>query len=125
MEIARYLELSAPTSVSFLNSEKQSQHFLKFLTHPLLIQVLLRYSFRPIGLLVRVFTNGQGNRGLILGRVIPKTRKMVLDAALTLSIIRYGSRERSSTPPYTSVKQLLKMVPLGRPRLRSPALLTN
>ena len=30
----------------------------------------------------RVFTNGPGNRGSIPGRVIPKTQKMVLDAAL-------------------------------------------
>ena len=30
----------------------------------------------------RVFTNGLGDRGSILGRVIPKTQKMVLDAIL-------------------------------------------
>ena len=30
----------------------------------------------------RVFANGQEDRGSILGRVIPKTQKMVLDAAL-------------------------------------------
>ena len=30
----------------------------------------------------RVFANGQGDRGSIPGRVIPKTPKMVLDAAL-------------------------------------------
>ena len=30
----------------------------------------------------RVFANGPGDQGLILGRVIPKTQKMVLDAAL-------------------------------------------
>ena len=30
----------------------------------------------------RVFTNAQGDRGSILGQVIPKTKKMVLDAAL-------------------------------------------
>ena len=30
----------------------------------------------------RVFANGPGDRGSILGRVIPKTQKMVLDAAL-------------------------------------------
>ena len=29
----------------------------------------------------RVFTNGPGDRGLILGRVIPKTQKMVFDGA--------------------------------------------
>ena len=30
----------------------------------------------------RVFTNGPGDQVLIPGRVIPKTQKMVLDAAL-------------------------------------------
>ena len=30
----------------------------------------------------RVYTNGPGDRGSIPGRVIPKTQKMVLDAAL-------------------------------------------
>ena len=35
-----------------------------------------------IGQAVRVFTNGPGDRGSILGRVIPKTHKRVLDASL-------------------------------------------
>ena len=35
-----------------------------------------------IGMMVRVFVNGLGDRGSILGGVIPKTQKMVLDAAL-------------------------------------------
>ncbi len=34
-----------------------------------------------IGIMVRVFANGLGDRGSIPGRVIPKTKKMVLDAA--------------------------------------------
>ena len=32
--------------------------------------------------MVRVFANGPGDLGSILGRVIPKTLKMVLDASL-------------------------------------------
>ena len=36
----------------------------------------------PIGVMVRVFTNGLGGWGSIPGRVIPKTQKMVLDASL-------------------------------------------
>ena len=40
------------------------------------------YYFRSIGLMSRVFTNGPGDRGSIPGRLIPKTQKMVLDAAL-------------------------------------------
>ena len=35
-----------------------------------------------IGLMSRVFANGPGDQGSILGRVIPKTPKMVLDSAL-------------------------------------------
>ena len=35
-----------------------------------------------IGLAVRVFTNGPGDLGSIPGRVIPKTKKKVLDASL-------------------------------------------
>ena len=35
-----------------------------------------------IGLVVRVFASGPGDLGSILGRVIPKTQKMVLDASL-------------------------------------------
>ena len=59
----------------------------------------------------RVFANGLGDRGSILGRVIPKTLKMVLDAAL-LNTQHYKvnikgkveqSREWSSTLPYTLV----------------------
>ena len=41
-----------------------------------------RYIYRPIGLRSRVFTNGPGDRGSVPGRVIPKTQKVVHDAAL-------------------------------------------
>ena len=40
------------------------------------------YKIPDIGLAVRVFANGPGDQGLIPGRVIPKTQKMVLDAFL-------------------------------------------
>ena len=68
-------------------------------------------SVPDIGLAVRVFANGPGDLGLIPGRVIPKTQKMVLDASL-LNTQHYKvrikgkveqSRERSSTLPYTLV----------------------
>ena len=39
-------------------------------------------KIRAIGLMSRVFAHGRGDRGSILGRVIPMTQKMVLDAAL-------------------------------------------
>ena len=59
----------------------------------------------------RVFANAPGDLGLIPGRVIPKTQKLVLDTAL-LNIQHYKvrikakveqSRERSSALPYTLV----------------------
>ncbi len=58
-----------------------------------------------------VFANGRGDQGSIPGRVLPKTQKMVLDAAL-LSTQYYKvrikgkmeqSREWSSALPYTLV----------------------
>ena len=84
-----------------------------------------------IGIMVRVFANGPGDLGSILGRVIPKTQKMVLDATL-LNTQHYKvrikgkveqSREKSSALPYTLVQQLLKREPSGHPRLWSPTLL--
>ena len=59
----------------------------------------------------RVFTNGSKDQGSITGWVIPKTQKMVLDAAL-LNTQYYKvhikgkveqSREWSSALPYTLV----------------------
>ena len=61
--------------------------------------------------MVRVFANGLRDLGSILGRVIPKTQKMVLDASL-LNTQQYKvgikgkveqSREKSSALPYTLV----------------------
>ena len=66
---------------------------------------------RVVGLVGRVFANGPEDLGLIPGRVIPKTLKMVLDTSL-LNTQQYKvrikckveqSRERSSTLPYASV----------------------
>ena len=61
--------------------------------------------------MVRVFANDPGDLGSIPGRVIPKTKKMVLDAALLntqyykvrIKCKEKPSRERSSTLPYTLV----------------------
>ena len=68
-------------------------------------------STGPLFLVGRVFANGPGDWGSIPGRVLPKTRKMVVDASL-LSTHHYKvrikdkveqSRERCSTLPYTLV----------------------
>ena len=45
-----------------------------------------------------VFINGLGNLRSILGCVIPKTLKMILDTSLTLNNIRYVSRVKWSNP---------------------------
>ena len=61
--------------------------------------------------MIRVFANGPGDLGLIPGRAIPKTQKIVLDATL-LNTQHYEvrikgkakqSREKSSALSYTSV----------------------
>ena len=44
--------------------------------------LLLLLLYRLIGLAGRVFANGPGDLGLIPGRVIPKTFKMILDTSL-------------------------------------------
>ena len=66
---------------------------------------------QAIGLMSRVFANGLGDQGLITDRVIPKSQKMVLDAALFNNQHYKGGikskveqfMERSCTLPYTSV----------------------
>ena len=45
----------------------------------------------------RVFANGLGDLSSIFGRVIPKTQKMVLDAAL-LNTQHYKARVKWSNP---------------------------
>ena len=40
------------------------------------------YARRAIDIMFRVFANGPGDQGSIPGQVIPKTQKMVFDAAL-------------------------------------------
>ena len=68
------------------------------------------------GLMSRMFANGPGDRGSISSRVISKTQKMVLDAAL-LNTQNYNvrfkgrveqSREWSSAPLHFSVVTIEK-----------------
>ena len=75
--------------------------------------------FGPVG---RVFGNGPGDRGLIPGRVIPKTFKKwyLIPPCLTLSNVKVcikgkeeQSRERSS-----ALSDILKREPSGHPRLK-------
>ena len=55
----------------------------------IIIIIIYYYYYKPdIGMMVRVFANGLGDLGSIPGRIIPKTQKMVLDAAL-LNIQHY------------------------------------
>ena len=58
-----------------------------------------RTVYVPINIIVRVFTNGPGDRVSIPGQVISKTQKMVLDASLlNTQVLRYGSRVKWSNP---------------------------
>ena len=75
------------------------------------VYIYIYISNQDIGLMSRVFANGPGDRGSIPSRVIPKTQKMVLDAALLntqhFKVRIKGkveqSRKWSSTISYTSV----------------------
>ena len=73
--------------------------------------MVANFTYRAIGIMVRVLANDPGDRGLISGRVIPKIEKMVPYAAL-LCTQHYKvrikskveqSRERSRALSYTSV----------------------
>ena len=55
--------------------------FQVFLTNTNNLYTIIWFD-QSIGLAVRVFTNGLGDQGSIIGQVIPKTQKMVLDASL-------------------------------------------
>ena len=57
------------------------------LFQPLILILLLLFT-GPLAKMSTVFVNSSEDRGSILGRVIPKTQKMVRDAAL-LSIQHY------------------------------------
>ena len=79
----------------------------KVYLHICLSYLIPIYLYQTIGLLGRVFANGPGDRGSILGRVIPKTLKMVLDTSM-LNTQQYKvrikdkveqSREKSSALP--------------------------
>ena len=81
-----------------------------FLSNEMSIESLY-FKYQLIGLMSRVFTNDPGDLDSILGHVIPKTLKMVLDTSL-LNTQQYKvhikvkveqSKERSSPLPYTSV----------------------
>ena len=67
---------------------------------------------RGIGLRRRAFASGLGDQGSILGWVIPKTQKMLLDAAL-LNTQHCKIRVKSKA-------ELLKKESLGHPWIRSP-----
>ena len=61
----------------------------------------------------RVFANGPGHRGSIPGQVIPKTQKMVLDAAL-LNTRHYKVRIKGK------VEQSRDVVAIAKGAFRSP-----
>ena len=91
--------------------------------------VVVVVIIRLIDLVGRVFANGPRDLGSIPGHVIPKTLKMVLDTSL-LNTWQYKIRIKGQVEQFrerssTLTKKLLKREPSGRPRLRSPTLLTS
>ena len=89
------------------------------------------WHYRLISLMGKVLANGPGDLGLIPGRVIPKSRKMVLDTAL-LNTQQYKvrikgkveqSRERSRAPSTSRCSSHWEGSLLVAPRLWSPTLL--
>ena len=89
--------------------DQNSKNCIKFGRKCAYVKIKLLYTL--IGQVGRVFANGPGDLGLIPGRVIPKTLKMVLETSL-LNTQQYKvrikskveqSREKSSTLLYTSV----------------------
>ena len=74
------------------------------------IYIYIYILYQHIGLVGRVFANGQGDRSSIQGQIRPMNQKIILDATL-LNTLHYKvhykvveqSRERSFTLPYTLV----------------------
>ena len=101
----------------------QQKFFFFFSIYCYLLIAYVAWHF--IGLVGKVFANGLEDQGSILGRIIPKTLKIVLDTSLFntqhYKVCIKGkveqSKERSSALPYTS---MLKREPSGHSRLWSP-----
>ena len=72
--------------VSGFNANQYSLLFSNFKGNELgqgsVFLTVSNWPYRAIGLMSIEFVNGPGDRGSIPGRVIPKTQKIVLDAAL-------------------------------------------
>ena len=76
---------------------------------------------KSINLISRVFANGPGDRGSILDRVIPKTEKLVLDAA-SLNTQHYKVRVKWSNPGMEVRPPLhLVFVAIEKGSIRSPS----
>ena len=90
-----------PTLYCWVLSNDASSTIFESLVWTSVSQAICEYSKHQanFGLVVRVFTNGLGDRGSISGQVIPKTQKWYLiPPCLTVNIIRYGSRVNWSNP---------------------------
>ena len=99
-----YLGVNRYVTINFQVDQLEEKHYFR-------MRLVAGKHCMYIGQMSKVFANGPKDPVSIPGRVIPKTQKMVLDAAL-LSTQHYKvrikgkveqSREWSSTLPYTSV----------------------
>ena len=75
-------EIKYFTSMSFSTKKRQSNLQSLKLFSFLYDECIFSYIDQPIGIRVWVFSSGPGDWGSILGWVIPKTLKIVLDASL-------------------------------------------
>ena len=111
----RLLQPKHSTSTLLINSTNfgvfcffnfTSYSLFYFLISFLIYIYIYIYIYILLAPLVWVFANGLGDWGFILGWVIPKTQKMLLNASLLNSTDQgevEQSRERSSALPNTSV----------------------
>ena len=83
------------------------------------ILLFMGLNNEAVGLISRTFANGRGDSGSNLGRLIPRTKKIVLDATL-LNSQHYKGRTNWSnpgapypTPPFRSYRRRRLRVALG------------
>ena len=73
------------------------------------------------GVMFRVFANGPGDRSSIPGRVMPKTKKMVLDATLlNTQYVKVQIKGKSSSP-WKGIASSLDVVAMKKGAFRSPS----
>ena len=81
-------DLKAPFSIATTPRFWGGRYSFPGLLHFTLDPYLIMVSFKQGGMMIRVLANGPGDLGSIPDRVIPKTRKTVLDVALLTTMLQ-------------------------------------